>query len=75
MHMFPVTYEDCRVSTGNPESSTISKKDPIIESLQYYNIYSNIYIRVNQQKSYHNLVYKIVVSNLITKFDDYYKTK
>jgi hypothetical protein len=30
----------------NPESSTISKKDPIIEALQYYNIYSNIYIRV-----------------------------
>ena len=49
---------------GNPESSTISEQDHITESLQYHNIYSNIYIRVKYRKSYDNLVYKLVVSNL-----------
>ena len=52
----------------------IFEQDHIIESLQYYNIYSNIYTIVNQRKSYNNLVYKTVVSNLTTKFDNYYKT-
>ena len=46
MHMFPITLEDYRVSSRNPESSTISEQDHITESLQYYNIYSNRYIRV-----------------------------
>ena len=73
--MFPVTLEDCRVSSENLESSTISEQDHITESLQYYNIYSNIYTIVNQRKSYNNLVYKIVVSNLTTKFNNYYKMK
>ena len=49
---------------GNPESSMISEQDHITESLQYYNIYSNIYTRVNQRKSYNNLVYKTFISNL-----------
>ena len=49
---------------GNPKSSTISEQDHITESLQYYNIYSNIYTRVNQRKSYNNLVYKTFISNL-----------
>ena len=58
-----------------PRVSTISEQDHITESLQYYNIYSNIYTRVKQRKSYNNIVYKIVVSNLTTKFDTYYKPK
>ena len=62
------------MSSGNPESSTISEQDHVTESLQYYNIYSNIYNRVKKQgKSYNNIIYKIVVLNLTTKFDDYYK--
>ena len=64
MHMFLVTLEDYRVSSANPESSTISEQDHITESMQYYNIYSNISIRVKQRKSYDNIVYKPVVSNL-----------
>ena len=55
---------DCRVSSGNPESSTIFEQDHITQSLQYYNIYSNIYTRVKQRKSYNNLVYKTFISNL-----------
>ena len=54
---------------GNPESSTISEQDHITESMQYYNIYSNIDIRVKQWKTYNNIVYKPFVSNHITKFD------
>ena len=73
--MFLVTLEDCRVSSENPESSMISEQDHITESLQYYNIYSNIYTRVNQQKSYNNIVYKPFVSKHTTKFDTYYKPK
>ena len=55
---------------GEPQSSTIFEQDPITESLQYYNIYSNIYTRVNQRKSYNNLVYKPFMSNHTTKFDN-----
>ena len=62
------------MSSENPESSTISEQDHITESMQHYNIYSNIYTREKQQKSYNNIVYKTVVSNLTTKFDNYYKT-
>ena len=43
MHMFPITLEDYRVSLENPESSTISEQDPITESLQYYNLFIQIY--------------------------------
>ena len=64
------------MSSWNPESSTISEQDHVTEPLQYYNLYSNIDIRVKkQQKSYNNIIYKTIVSNLTTKFNDYYKTK
>ena len=73
------------MSSGNPESSMISEQDHITESLQYYNIYSNNDTRVNQRKSYNNIVYKPFVqtiqlsSIIITKHNSgvaiYYNTK
>ena len=59
------------MSSGNPESSTISEQDPITESLQYYN---SLFINIHQSKIaevLHNLIYKTVV--LQTKYDYYYK--